>query len=273
MAEQPGNKIESHSFAVACDVDGVFLRGKKLIPGWGMTEEQRAVDLGKRLGVDFMKSQIIQCHTPYRDLAPIYENKAVLVIGRGDIRQIAKDYGFKKVYTTSDFRTTIPHISQYGATQSIHENIAQISQTDLTLRDETCAAILVWNSPEGWYGDVNVILHVLWNSTSQVPLYFCNPDLVWATENGHLSPAQGLFCQLLERCWEQNTKPPVKYEMFGKPTQATFQYGEKALQEYNIQLNNKNSTENRIKTTYMIGDNPESDIKGCNQYISLSKIR
>lgn len=46
-----------------------------------MTEEEHVALIGERLGVSLSKDQLVQSHTPYLDLVPIYESKNVLVIG------------------------------------------------------------------------------------------------------------------------------------------------------------------------------------------------
>ena len=127
------------SYAFCFDIDGVILRGPDTIPeavqalkllngenkynikvpsifvtnGGGKLELQRAEDLSKRLGTEIRVDQIIQGHTPMRDLVPLYKN--VLVVGGvGNIcRHVAESYGFKNVYTPLDILKWNPAVSPY----------------------------------------------------------------------------------------------------------------------------------------------------------------
>lgn len=59
--------------------------------------------------------------------------------------------------------------------------------------------------------------------------------------------------------------------MFGKPTQGTFSFAEKRLASHRRGLLGKGQTRigmEGLKRVYMVGDNPESDILGANQYKS-----
>ena len=59
--------------------------------------------------------------------------------------------------------------------------------------------------------------------------------------------------------------------MFGKPFQPTFAFAEKRLQAHRQMLLGRGKTKigmEGLKRVYMVGDNPESDILGANQYKS-----
>lgn len=250
-----------------------------------MTEEEHVALIGERLGVSLSKDQLVQSHTPYLDLVPIYESKNVLVIGGAsdNIRTTAKHYGFQKLFTLSDFVLAFEGIHPFpGMTLAKHMEIADRSRADLLRNGAKIAAILVWSSPHDWLLGQQILLDLLrptkdGGSPHRSPpeggrpkLYVSNLDFEWAT--GYKLPrlAQGGFFAAFEAIWGKATKGRTKleYVQYGKPLQATFEYGERALRRYNDRLNTKNGTSNRIKTVYMIGDNPESDIKGCNRYKS-----
>lgn len=63
--------------------------------------------------------------------------------------------------------------------------------------------------------------------------------------------------------WAAITKGTAKLEAWtcGKPTAVTYQYAEKVLEEHFRQA--ETDAKNHIKTVYMIGDNPESDVRGA----------
>jgi ribonucleotide monophosphatase NagD (HAD superfamily) len=77
-------------FALALDIDGVFLRGKQVIQnaeaalqliqaariphvfmtnGGGMTENEKAEDLSKKLHAPVHPAQVILAHTPFKEFA------------------------------------------------------------------------------------------------------------------------------------------------------------------------------------------------------------
>ncbi|KAF7847395.1 hypothetical protein BT93_L3006 [Corymbia citriodora subsp. variegata] len=108
------------SFGIAFDIDGVVLLGhtpvggspralKRLyddsgrlkIPfvfltnGGGFSESKRAQDLGQLLGVNILPSQVIQGHTPFKQLIKRFENELVVAVGKGEPAAVMSEYGYK----------------------------------------------------------------------------------------------------------------------------------------------------------------------------------
>ncbi|KAI1250756.1 hypothetical protein MGN70_007814 [Eutypa lata] len=135
----------------------------------------------------------------------------------------------------------------------------------------------------------------------QPELLFCNPDLEWATQHRHPRLAQGAFRAALAGVWRELTKgrAELRFGVCGKPSQTTFMYAEKTLVGFAAsgraagggsgsgggsggRVSDVNGEGGRgreggvagvgenagIKTVYMVGDNPESDIAGANAYSS-----
>jgi HAD superfamily hydrolase (TIGR01456 family) len=121
---------------------------------------------------------------------------------------------------------------------------------------------------------------------SQPTLYFSNPDLLWASSY-HLSRlGQGGFRYALEGVWNAVTggaREGAKMEcvVMGKPFQPTYEYAERVLVEYRDSLYNNTPTHPlprereqaqahipALRRVYMVGDNPESDIRGANTFNS-----
>lgn len=154
------------------------------------------------------------------------------------------------------------------------------------------SAILVWSSPRDWCLDLQVLADLLLSSggifgqkslkagditlpnngylqDGQPKLYFCNPDFEWATPHDQPRFAQGAFREAFRGIWAYATKgeAELQYTVIGKPTETTYVYGEKTLQAYNEELARQGGRlVPSIKTVYMVGDNPESDIAGANRY-------
>ncbi|KAM0276955.1 hypothetical protein ACHAQH_006240 [Verticillium albo-atrum] len=156
-------------------------------------------------------------------------------------------------------------------------------------------AILVWNSPRDWCLDLQVIIDLLLSAggipgtrskkngdmtlpndgylqDDQPKLFFSNPDFEWATQHEHPRLAQGAFREALSGLWAYKTKGQARldFSIVGKPTEATYVYGEKTLKAWNDRLNGQKTMGPAydIKTVFMVGDNPESDIVGANSFQS-----
>lgn len=302
----------AETVAFAFDIDGVLLRGKEPIPGaretiqmlqdnnipfifltngGGKTEKDHAAQVGERLNLKLTPKNFVQSHSPFYDLVPKYQNETVLVLGGqgNQIRQLAKDYGFTKVITSSDLVAQWPHIHPFPEMTKDHHAVHGIP----TGETPKVAAILVWSSPRDWCLDLQIITDLLlgshgnlgkkssYNNSEHLPnwgflsenqphLFFSNPDFEWKTQHDEPRFAQGAFRAALKGVWAAATqgRAELAYTVIGKPTKATYTYGEKILMSYNDELSAKLGIDRKITQVYMIGDNPESDIRGANEYES-----
>lgn len=147
-----------------------------------------------------------------------------------------------------------------------------------------------------------------WQQDGQPRLYFSNPDLFWSARYHLPRLGQGAFQAALAGLWSQITQtrfrqhpdrsPIVPRSSFlrrtviGKPTRTTYQYAEHVLNTYRTKLlagvprgddgnvegeggGDKRlerartwAKDHPLRNVYMVGDNPESDIRGANQYQS-----
>lgn len=94
-------------------------------------------------------------------------------------------------------------------------------------------------------------------------MYFCNPDLEWATQNDQPRLAQGGFRAALEGIWSGLTQgqAPLQAWTCGKPTAATYRYAEAAIEKVHARIHPK--AQAGVKRVYMVGDNPRSDVQGA----------
>ncbi|KAK2839334.1 hypothetical protein FQN49_006242 [Arthroderma sp. PD_2] len=283
-----------------------------LTNGGGMSESERITQLSDRLGVPLDPQLIIQSHTPYTELVggkkgqePL-ANKTVLVVGgSGDkCREVAKQYGFKSVLTPGDILMAHPSIWPFSkAFTSYYEGITKPLAKSIDPIDPSQGlkidAILVFNDPRDWALDIQIIIDLLlsrdgivgtlsdknnrddlpnrgYQQDGQPALYFSNPDLLWAAGYHQPRLGQGGFCAALEGVWAAMTGGSTSgvellKTMIGKPHQLTYDFAEKRL----VELRNKNFLHDdlsSLKTVYMIGDNPESDIRGARSYRSPAGI-
>jgi HAD superfamily hydrolase (TIGR01456 family) len=241
------------TIAFAFDIDGVLVKGAKPIPGareaikllqdndipfvfltnsGGLSEQDNIARLGLRLGLTLGgEGQIVQSHTPYRDLVPLYRDRRILVLGGvGDnVRDLAHDYGFRNVVTSSDLVKRCPAVHPFPElTKEHHDKFGQLpgKGDEDPIDDDDIAAILVWSSPRDWCLDLQVIGDLLdfagrrqqkkqqqqqqsgcdqsdaATVLPQLPkIYFCNPDLEWATDHPRPRLAQGAFREALAGLW------------------------------------------------------------------------
>ncbi|KAI5956386.1 hypothetical protein KGF54_000861 [Candida jiufengensis] len=250
------------SYAFCFDIDGVILRGPNTIPqaveamkllngdnkykikvpsifvtnGGGKPEKQRADDLSERLHCTITEEQIIQGHTPMRDLVGTYNN--VLVVGGvGNVcRNVAESYGFKNVYTPLDIMKWNPAVSPYH---------------DLTEEEEICTrkvdfsktpidAIMVFADSRNWAADQQIILELLLSKNGVMgtqsktfdegpQIYFAHSDFIWATNYKLSRYGMGALQVSTAALYREHTGKELKVNRFGKPQHGTFKFANKVL--------------------------------------------
>ncbi|KAK4102284.1 HAD-superfamily hydrolase [Parathielavia hyrcaniae] len=158
-------------------------------------------------------------------------------------------------------------------------------------------AIFVLNDPRDWALDIQVITDLLlshagyagtysprnndpsspnagWQRDGQPPLYFSNADLLWSA--GYHLPrfGQGAFQAALAGIWRRITggKAELERVRIGKPYGETYRFAERVLGRHRSEvlrvMGHPGSAAGKLRTVYMVGDNPESDIAGANGYSS-----
>ncbi|KAG6258180.1 hypothetical protein E4U48_000776, partial [Claviceps purpurea] len=105
-----------------------------------------------------------------------------------------------------------------------------------------------------------------------------NLDLVWKTEYPVNRFGTGAFLEALKGVWSASTDgAELRYNALGKPSQFTYDYAHTRLLQHHSRINSgstatKNSSDGstgkttKLRRVYMIGDNPESDIRGANEF-------
>ncbi|CAD6592715.1 MAG: hypothetical protein ASARMPRED_006643 [Alectoria sarmentosa] len=278
-----------------------------LTNGGGKSEQERVQQLSQLLEVPLDTSMFVQSHTPFAELANGHgkenlKDKCILVVGGdGDkCRRVAEGYGFNNVVTPSDVITAYPDLWPFVSlenhrpfarplAQKAHSN--QESSGHPTLKVD---AIMVFSDPRDWALDTQLVLDLLlsigghlgtlstkngdpnlpnrgYQQDGQPELYFSNPDLFWAASYHLPRLGQGGFQAALEGVFNAVTGGPkngvqLHKKLFGKPTQGTFQFAENRLRLHRTVLQRGDA--GQLRSVYMVGDNPESDIRGANDYRS-----
>ncbi|KAF7131400.1 hypothetical protein CNMCM5793_004571 [Aspergillus hiratsukae] len=279
-----------------------------LTNGGGKHEAERVAEISEKLKVPLDASDIIQSHSPFAELVKgpdehrALENKRVLIVGGdGDsCRRVAEQYGFKNVVTPGDIFMANPSIWPFSKVfKDYYEKFARPIPNSVDPRDPTKGlkidAIFVFNDPRDWGLDAHVIIDVLLSSQGvlgtlsdkngrtdlpnkgylqdgQPHLYFSNPDLWWAAAYHLPRLGQGGFREALEGTWAAITGGPskgveLKKTIIGKPYQGTYEFAERQLLRNRTRIFGTD-TAKPLRNVYMVGDNPESDIRGANSYRS-----
>lgn len=251
------------SYAFAFDIDGVIVRGPETIPeardalkmlngenkynikvpyifitnGGGKSEATRCKDLSNRLGIEVREDQVIQGHTPMKDLITVYKN--VLVVGGvGDTcRKIAQGYGFQNVFIPLDVMKWNPSVSPY---YQLTKEDEECVRNDVDFANTPIDAILVFADSRNWAADQQIILELLLSKNGVMgtisetfdegpPIYFAHSDFVWATDYKLSRYGMGALQVSIAALYQEHTGKELKVTRFGKPQRGTFRYANKVL--------------------------------------------
>ncbi|EIE22207.1 HAD-superfamily hydrolase [Coccomyxa subellipsoidea C-169] len=114
-----------------------------------------------------------------------------------------------------------------------------------------------------------------WKGSPAVPVYFSNPDLLWAADFPAPRFGQGAFAAALRTLFAlQTTGGELEHQYFGKPHRAPYALAEELLLEQAIQLGKLPASTGAeaakpgralpFGAIYAVGDNPKADIAGAN---------
>ena len=259
----------SRSIAVALDIDGVLLRGKKVLPraadavmrlvqtrtpfiimsnGGGVTELDKAKELSEKLNISVDPRQILLAHTPLRSIVPEFSDKNVLLLGKPECLDIAQGYGFKHVYNARTLHAYRPSLCPQikPADNGIGVDINSIS------------AIINFHDPIDWALEMQVVSDILLEH-SNVDYFSCNADILYSAEYHRPRYTQGAFNECLKHLLKETFHYDLHIKYFGKPFPVQYRYAENMLHwEANVlQLPPP-------QRYFGIGDNPRADIRGAN---------
>lgn len=107
----------------------------------------------------------------------------------------------------------------------------------------------------------------------QPSLFFSNPDLWFAAEFVTSRLGQGGFRAALEGVWDDITGGPergveLKRTVIGKPHHETYEFAERKLNKHRQEMLGLGEGIAGLRKVFMVGDNPESDIRGAMGYKS-----
>ena len=210
-----------------------------------------------------------------RELAQKY--KTVLVVGgEGEkCRAVAEGYGFQDVITPGDIikdnKDTTP-FRKLTADELQHSRKRNYGEVEIE-------AVFVFADSRDWAGDQQIILDLCMSKNGRLgtrsetfdegpTVFFSHNDVVWATSHAHSRIGMGALRASLEAMFRVITGKDLKTVAFGKPQLGTFQFATRLLQQWRKDTAGVDSPPD---TVYFIGDTPESDIRGTNEFDESGK--
>ncbi|OWM67956.1 uncharacterized protein YKR070W [Punica granatum] len=296
---QGSSQPERPSFGVAFDIDGVILLGHTpvggspqalrrlyddlgtlkipyvfLTNGGGFRESKRALELSELLGIDILPSQVIQGHSPFKQLVNRFENELIIAVGKGEPAAVMSEYGFRNVLSIEEYTSYFDGIDPLApykkwTARETHDH-SKFKRGDIVSK-RVQAAFVVSDSVD-WSRDIQVLCDIL--RTGGLPgreigkqpyLYFANDDLEYQANFPSERLGMGAFRIALEAIYNRVHPEPLMYTSYGKPNPSVFRNAENILGSLVIPDKSSSHIQPRFRMLYMVGDNPKVDIRGARQ--------
>ncbi|KAK2151583.1 hypothetical protein LSH36_358g01038 [Paralvinella palmiformis] len=284
---------QADDFGVCFDIDGVISRGHVPfpeartayqllmdhdrnihIPSCFVTNSLgrnscRAMQLTEWLGVTVNPEQMVLGQGPL-EMYSEYHHKNCLIIGQGQLRQIAAELGFTNVYLMDEVMEAYPLLDA-----SNHEKNTPLVALELNEKElPNIEALVLIGEPKHWECQLQILIDILLTNGKPsgkqnrvnyqtIPVIGCNVDLQYMHKAEFPRFGHGAFLLCLESLFKKLTGKDLEYSVLtGKPSEVTFRYAEHCLS--NIAQNH--GSFKPLKRMYMIGDNIDVDIAGANLY-------
>jgi HAD superfamily hydrolase (TIGR01456 family) len=140
-------------------------------------------------------------------------------------------------------------------------------------------AIFVFADSRDWAGDQQIILDLLMSKDGYLgtrsetfdegpPIFFSHNDVVWSASHDLTRLGMGALRLSLEAMFKAVTGKELNTTAFGKPQIGTFQFATRLLKQWRRDTHGINAPP---ETVYFVGDTPESDIRGTNDFNKTSE--
>ncbi|XP_072975184.1 mitochondrial hydrolase YKR070W [Typha angustifolia] len=298
---------ERPSFGIAFDIDGVILRGSTpiggspqalrrlyhedgtlkipflfLTNGGGVPESKRASELSELLGVHISPLQVVQGHSPFREMVNRFKDELIVAVGKGEPANVMSEYGFRKVLSIDEYASYfsgIDPLSSYKTWGVKQPHNKKCNSEDTHPRFDVyldrVKGVFVVSDPVDWGRDIQVLCDILRTGGlpgkergHQPPLYFASDDLEYQAVFPSERLGMGAFRIALESIFNTVHDNPLEYMSIGKPNPFVFKNAEAVLAKlisniYHVQDSTVEGRAHSFNTFYMIGDNPKVDINGA----------
>ncbi|XP_037701379.1 haloacid dehalogenase-like hydrolase domain-containing 5 isoform X2 [Choloepus didactylus] len=280
------------TFGFLLDIDGVLVRGHRVIPAaleafrrlldargqlrvpvvfvtnaGNIQTHSKARELSALLGFKVEPDQVILSHSPMKLFSQFHE-KRMLVSGQGPLVENARVLGFRNVVTVDELRTAFPMLDMV--------DLERRPKTTPLLRSDFPAieGVLLLGEPVRWETSLQLIVDVLLSNGNpgtglvtapypHLPVLASNMDLLWMAEAKMPRFGHGTFLLCLETIYRKLTGRELRYEgLMGKPSILTYRYAEDLIK----QQAEKRGWAAPIQKLYAVGDNPMSDVYGANLF-------
>lgn len=210
-----------------------------------------------------------------REMAAKY-NTVLVIGGEGEkCRIVAEGYGFKDVVTPGDIIKDNADTTPFRKlTKEEYENsrTRDFSKTKIE-------AIFVFADSRDWAGDQQIILDLLMSKGGVLgtrsdtfdegpPVFFSHNDVVWSASHDLTRLGMGALRLSLEAMYKAVTGKTLNTTAYGKPQIGTFQFATRLLQQWRKDTHGIDSPPD---TVYFVGDTPESDVRGTNEFNNQSE--
>lgn len=286
---------QTPEFGLLFDIDGVIMRGSKVIPqapeafakltnsngkfrvptvfvtnAGNCLRQTKANQLSSWLNVEVTEDQVVMSHSPLKMFRE-YHERHVLVVGQGPIKEIARNLGFTKISTMDDYRHAFPTLDAVD-----HER-RQAAPCGFESFFPRIEAIVLFGEPIRWETSLQLLIDALLTNglptlppestpVPHLPVLACNMDLQWMAEAIMPRFGHGAFLLCLEDLYKKVTGQDLVYTaLVGKPSEITYRHGEQVLQQQ-AQLIYGDDWKRPLKNIYFVGDNVCTDIFGANLY-------
>ncbi|XP_050020039.1 haloacid dehalogenase-like hydrolase domain-containing 5 isoform X3 [Alexandromys fortis] len=199
------------TFGLLFDIDGVLVRGHRVIPAaleafgklvnsqgqlrvpvvfvtnaGNILQHSKAQELSDLLGYKVDPDQVILSHSPMK-LFSQYHNKRMLVSGQGPLVENARALGFQNVVTTDELRTAFPELDMVDLER--RPKTTQRPRNDFSAIE----GVLLLGEPVRWETNLQLIMDVLLSNGNpgtglvtapypHLPVLASNMDLLWMAE-------------------------------------------------------------------------------------------
>lgn len=277
---------------VFIDIDGVVLKGGKPYEWskdaihrlWdndvpfvfvtnGTYSSKNLIDnLSNILELPFTNDHVMVAPSPCHDLVE-YHDKRVLVCCQNDSVGLITELGFTNALTISELSEIFPELDyvDHEKRKRLLESVPTSEMLEKRRNFQPIEAILLLGEPINWECSLQILLDVLMTSGDprsqfkfvpkpHLPLIACNKDLTFKGAASLPRFGHGAFLNCLESIYLKVTNNVLEYKnLMGKPYMVTYEYAQN-----HIQKQSKNGQ--TINKFFIIGDNPEVDIRGANLY-------
>eukprot|EP00162_Nutomonas_longa_P004934 comp15634_c0_seq1/m.24048 comp15634_c0_seq1/g.24048 ORF comp15634_c0_seq1/g.24048 comp15634_c0_seq1/m.24048 type:complete len:355 (+) comp15634_c0_seq1:54-1118(+) len=257
----------------------------------GTSEEERAVHLSHALHCNTVTGDhMVLSHTPAKSLVARLGASKILATGTAHMVDVVRQYGFTNVVWATDYVTAMPSINPLRARgvgglhskEDLHAQDGKTTQHGAYKDDgRPFDAVFIFQEPTDYHEDLQVIIDIVrfhgrppttreewldWcrrekageiDPTQRVEVFFANPDLDYQALHPVPRMTMGSFMLCLDTLFKAHTGRTLVAVPFGKPVAATYEYVQRVLTQLC-------PPGRKIERIFAVGDNPKSDIRGCN---------